>query len=86
MWRNYNPNPLAARVGDCSVRAVCKATGMDWENAFLQMAAVGLDMCDMPSSNNVWGAILRKNGFERLARTATVWRTFAGNTPEGFMC
>ena len=33
MWKMFNPNPLAARVGDCAVRAVCKAIGADWENA-----------------------------------------------------
>lgn len=66
MWKMFNPNPLASRVGDCAVRAVCKAIGADWENAYLQLVCAGMDMCDMPSSNNVWGAILRKNGFERF--------------------
>ena len=31
----YNPNPVARRVGDCAVRAVSKALGVDWEQAFL---------------------------------------------------
>lgn len=27
----------------------------------------GLEQCDMPSANNVWGAVLRQNGFRRAA-------------------
>ena len=30
-WEYYNPNPAGNRVGDCAVRAICKATGLDWE-------------------------------------------------------
>jgi len=28
----YNPNPDGNRVGDCTVRALCKATGHDWDS------------------------------------------------------
>ena len=32
-WKPYNPNPVRnQRVGDCAIRAICKATGQDWEN------------------------------------------------------
>ena len=24
-WKEYNPNPKNARVGDCTIRAICKA-------------------------------------------------------------
>lgn len=63
----YNPNPMARSVGDCSVRAVAKALGEDWETAYIQLMVTGFEMCDMPSSNSVWGAVLRKNGFYRKA-------------------
>lgn len=33
-WEYYNPNPAGNRVGDCAVRAICKATGFDWETVF----------------------------------------------------
>lgn len=30
-YQHYNPNPAGARVGDCTVRALCKATGKSWD-------------------------------------------------------
>lgn len=65
MWIYYNPNPTGARVGDCSVRAVCKAIGANWDTAFASIALAGFVMGDMPSSNAVWGAFLRSKGFQR---------------------
>ena len=65
MWREFNPNPLSRRVGDCAVRAVSKALGVDWEEAFAEIAANAFAMGDMPSSDSVWGAVLRQHGFYR---------------------
>lgn len=65
MWKQYNPNPAGRSVGDCSVRAVAKALDTDWETAYAKIAAAGFNMGDMPSSNSVWGAVLRQNGFYR---------------------
>ena len=28
-WEYYNPNPAGKRVGDCVIRAICKATGKE---------------------------------------------------------
>ena len=61
----YNPNPNAARVGDCAVRAVACATKVDWDRAFLALALQAFIMKDMPSSNAVWGQFLRSVGFTR---------------------
>ena len=66
-WIDWNPNPSARRVGDCAVRAVAKALDEDWESAFIKIAAAGYAMGDMPSSDSVWGAVLRQNGFYRQA-------------------
>lgn len=63
MWQEYNPNPTGRKVGDCSVRAVAKALDIDWETAYLLMMANGYHMGDMPSSDSVWGSVLRQNGF-----------------------
>ena len=63
MWIEYNDNPTGRRVGDCAVRAVSKALGISWERAYVLMAFNGFMMGDMPSSNSVWGALLRQNGF-----------------------
>lgn len=65
MYKPYNPNPELTRVGDCAIRAVCRATGQSWEMAFVGIAAQGFVWHDMPSSNRVWGAYLRENGFTR---------------------
>lgn len=66
-FHSFNPNPRAAKVGDCAVRAVAKALGISWYEAYTLLVAEGLEQCDMPSANNVWGAVLRKNGFRRAA-------------------
>ena len=65
MWIEFNPNPMSRHVGDCSVRAVAAALGIDWERAYTLIAIAGFNMADMPSSNSVWGAVLRQHGFYR---------------------
>lgn len=60
----YNPNPKNKRVGDCSVRAISKAIGIDWSDAYIGLSAEGLALRDMPSANVVWGMFLKKYGFE----------------------
>ena len=65
MWEEYNPNPIERRVGDCTVRAIAKALDIDWEAAYVRLASQGFQMCDMPSSDAVWGALLHRNGFNR---------------------
>lgn len=62
----YNPNPLHKRVGDCSVRAICKALDQEWDTAFLSMTVIAMKVYDMPSANYVWGLLLQQNGFNRL--------------------
>lgn len=67
MYRYYNPNPSGRNVQDCSVRAVSMALGTDWETAYTLITANGFLMGDMPSSNSVWGSVLRSHGFYREA-------------------
>lgn len=67
MWIKYNPNPTGRSVGDCAVRAVAAALDIDWETAYDIIAENGRAMGDMPSSDSVWGAVLRQNGFYREA-------------------
>ena len=61
----YNPNPNGKNVGDCVIRAISKATNMDWESVYTGICVTGYSMCDMPSANCVWGAYPRDNGFVR---------------------
>lgn len=67
----YNRNPTGRRVGDCAVRAVSVALGVDWEKAYAMIAANGYQMGDMPSSDSVWGSVLRQQGFKREAIPST---------------
>lgn len=65
IWHRFNNNPAGRVVGDCAVRALSVALGIDWETAYDLMTEAGFNMADMPSSNSVWGAVLRQNGFYR---------------------
>lgn len=60
-----NPNPCKTLVGDCVVRAISLAEGTMWDVVYLDLCAKGLDMCDMPSSNDVWGEYLSEKGYRR---------------------
>lgn len=60
-----NPNPKNARVGDCVIRALSIATRRSWEDIYTALAVYGFMLCDMPSSNAVWGAYLKDQGYER---------------------
>lgn len=65
MYRKFNPNPCGKSVGDCSVRAVSKALGIGWREAYCLNAAQGFNMCDVMSSNAVWGTVLKNHGFNQ---------------------
>ncbi len=65
MWINYNPNPVARNVGDCAIRALAKALNVDWGTAYAMAVKNGYAMGDMPSSDAVWGSVLRQHGFEK---------------------
>lgn len=52
-WEYFNPNPAGNRVGDCAVRAICKATGLDWETVFAGLMVQACTLSDMPSANYV---------------------------------
>ena len=88
MYKEYNPNPAGRKVGDCAVRAVAKALDVDWETAFAMIAKNAFAMGDMPSSDSVWGAVLRQNGFYKKAIPNTcpdcyTVRDFCRDNPKG---
>lgn len=88
MWRQFNNNPVGRSVGDCAIRALSVALDITWEDAFALAAANGFAMGDLPSSNSVWGAVLRQNGFNRynLPETCPACYTFgdfADDHPQG---
>lgn len=65
IWVETNNNPTGRMVGDCAVRAVSIALGVDWESAFALLVSNAYQMGDMPSSDSVWGSVLRQHGFYR---------------------
>lgn len=65
MWIEYNPNPYGNRTDDCAVRAIARALDMTWEEAFIVLCIRALDVGKMPSTDSVWGDVLRHNGFVR---------------------
>lgn len=65
MYSYYNENPRGKNVGDCTVRAISKATGKGWGETYLALAIEGYLESDMPSANAVWGSYLRRAGYKR---------------------
>lgn len=84
----YNPNPKNKRVGDCSVRAICKALGRSWDDTYISLCSEGLALHDMPSANNVWGMYLHRFGFTQkslpsICPDCTTVAAFAAEHPFG---
>lgn len=86
-WVEWNPNPKEKRVGDCSIRACCKATGKTWNEVFREMAEIAYRQKDVLSANSVWGEYLEKNGYTRREMPGAAWRQniidFCEMHPEG---
>lgn len=88
MWVQFNENPCGRHVGDCAVRAISVALGIDWETAYMMLCNNGLLVCDMPSSNATISATLRQHGFRRKAIDDTcpdcyTAEDFCADHPEG---
>ena len=69
MYTHFANNPCGKSIGDCAVRAISVALDIDWYDAFDLLTKEALKMCDMPSADAVWGAVLRQHGFTRFALT-----------------
>lgn len=65
IWIEFLNNPAGRRVGDCAVRAVSVALGVDWERAYAMLCAKGFAMSDLPNADSVWGAVLKAHGFKK---------------------
>lgn len=84
----YNPNPKNQRVGDCAIRAISKAAGTDWVDAYIALCSQGLSMRDMPNANHVWGMYLKKFGYEEkminsICPNCITVAEFASEHPKG---
>ena len=65
MYSYFNQNPCGKNVGDCTVRAISKATGKAWGETYLRLCIQGYMDGDMPSANACWGRYLRGLGYKR---------------------
>lgn len=88
MYRYLNLNPKNNFTGDCVIRAISHATNKDWDEVYLELMALGYDMKDMPSSNNVWGWHLHHKNFKRynipdICPNCINIRDFVNNSPTG---
>lgn len=88
MYIYYNPNPDRKLVDDCIIRAICRVTGMDWEEVYTDLYFEGLEVHDWPWKNYIWGRYLEKLGFVSTLLPDTcpycyTVRDFAYDNPRG---
>lgn len=62
----FNPSPSGAKVGDCVIRALCKALNKSWEDVYVELCVQGFIMHDLPNSDPIWGTYLLSQGFKRF--------------------
>ena len=63
-YQYYNPNPCKKNVGDCVIRAIAMAFDVSWNDAYTNICLYGIEKCDIPSSNSLWGSYLKEHGFK----------------------
>ena len=66
------------------MRAISVALGISWYQAFDMLCKEARHMCNLPSSDEVWGAVLLQNGFIKwvVPKTTTAGR-FCREHPVG---
>lgn len=88
MYKAYNPNPAKRRTDDCVVRAVCKALGLSWLEAYDLLAEEGRRKYDLLEANHVWIGFLKGHGFvmrvmSNLCPDCYTVRDFCADHPYG---
>ena len=96
-FKYFNPNPLFKEpkpgkkpkkwhIGDCAVRAICAATGMSWEAAYLTMSDSAMKVYAPFTTTEGFAQIMEDLGFKKVSypkgqkrETADV---FAENHPD----
>lgn len=87
-FKQFNPNPERNLTEDCVIRAICAATGRDWEDIYISVSIQGLLMHKMPEANSVWGEYLSKLGFEKslvpnICPHCYTLKEFCADNPKG---
>lgn len=65
MFIQYNPNPEQLMTDDCSVRALCKALDLTWDEAFALIFTEAFKRKVMTEDKAIIGSLLKANGFDR---------------------
>lgn len=65
------------------IRGISKVLGQTWEKTYTDLCFEGLTVCDMPSSNSVWGNYLKKNGFIQKAVDIQPVEALCQSLPKG---
>lgn len=87
-YQYFNPNPDGIRVGDCTVRAISKATGKPWNEVYLGLCVPTASTCTICRLQTVYGAHTsrsRDTGADPLTMTLPFW-TSAGSIPMEHSC
>lgn len=61
----FNPNPCRKSTSDCVIRAIAKVLDVSWETVYKQLCDEGLEQCDLPNANAVFGRFLLNLGFRK---------------------
>lgn len=84
MYVFTNPNPCGKFVGDCVIRGISIFLDKSWDDVHDDLCDLSKEMCDMPSSNDVWDTYLLENGCDKFV--STYYRSikeFANDHPIG---
>lgn len=65
MYVYFNNNPREKNTGDCVIRAVSKALGVSWLQAYMDLYVLGMQLGDLANSDAVWTAYLKSKGFKK---------------------
>ena len=86
VYHNHNPN--GDRIIDCSVRAIAKVLGKEWEDAYIGLCALGHSYKEMPHSSYVIEMYMKEFGYEKkvissISPQCTTVKRFSDENSEG---
>lgn len=65
MFIEYNPNPKHRITDDCTIRAIAKITGQNWDDTYIGLCVQGFEDKALPNTNFVWSQYLADRGFKQ---------------------
>ena len=65
------------------MRAIAAALSLDWSKSYLLLCCYGLERGDLPSANDVWGALLQDRGLHREICDEVSVSQFCADHPKG---